>query len=114
MKGHTKLIDSASDGMCGLVKIEDGAGRVETVRWSVSDLSEIQSRSAAITVAGERLLARADEPVPHARKCSWCDGWMSYADLQLHRRGATTTHTICENCVEETGLPLVDLLEMKR
>lgn len=36
-----------------------------------------------------------------ARKCSWCNRYMSAEDMRLAAYGASTTHVICPPCNAE-------------
>lgn len=36
-----------------------------------------------------------------ARRCSWCDDWLSDVDRVRADRGAKTTHGICPDCADD-------------
>jgi len=36
--------------------------------------------------------------LPYSRLCAWCGAYATDLDRELHRDGATVTHTICQQC----------------
>ncbi len=39
-------------------------------------------------------------PITLARVCSWCNRYMSYADEELHKKGAQLSHGMCADCAQ--------------
>jgi hypothetical protein len=46
-----------------------------------------------------------------ARRCSWCQGWISLEDELAASQGAAITHTICPKCEADFDRENADVLD---